>query len=110
MYRRPRRSTRADTLFPFTTLLRSDREVDRRDDDDTEDTRANDFGTRGSHQPEPLFPVKESAEPLLLLSQPSQAVFDNNHRSIDDEAEIECAPAHEVGGGDRKSTRLTSSH
>src|SRR3546814_3310419 len=84
MIRRPPRSTRTDTLFPYTTLFRSD----RRDDDDTEDTRANDFGTRGSHQPEPLFPVKESAEPLLLLSQPSQAVFDNNHRSIDDEAEI----------------------
>src|SRR3546814_6171993 len=43
--------------------------------------------------------LKESAEPLLLLSQPSQAVFVNNHRSIDDEAEIECAQAHEVGGG-----------
>src|SRR3546814_3227582 len=28
----------------------------------------------------------------------SDLVFDNNHRSIDDEAEIECAQAHEVGG------------
>src|SRR3546814_2974077 len=107
MIRRPPRSTRTDTLFPYTTLFRSD----RRDDDDTEDTRANDFGTRGSHQPEPLFPVKESAEPLLLLSQPSQAVFDNNHRSIDDEAEIECAQAHEVGGGScRQHARRSEEH
>src|SRR3546814_21106627 len=31
MIRRPPRSTRTDTLFPYTTLFRSDREVEGRD-------------------------------------------------------------------------------
>src|SRR3546814_4314821 len=40
MIRRPPRSTRTDTLFPYTTLFRSDREHRQEEDDERGDDRA----------------------------------------------------------------------
>src|SRR3546814_6293640 len=39
MIRRPPRSTRTDTLFPYTTLFRLDREINARDDRNPAETR-----------------------------------------------------------------------
>src|SRR3546814_7573547 len=102
MIRRPPRSTRTDTLFPYTTLFRS---VDRGDTD----------------APEP--PVDQ---PVLGVEQipPDQRDRDQrgHHRREIDRAE-EAAPARHPGideqrgaerqrdrERDRKSTRLNSSH
>src|SRR3546814_16574535 len=73
MIRRPPRSTRTDTLFPYTTLFRSlgDR------------IGAGLLGIVGGLEAGPALPV----------------TLDHQHRH--DEA---------VEGGDRKSTRLNSSH
>src|SRR3546814_8013322 len=57
MIRRPPRSTRTDTLFPYTTLFRSvrvrERVVDRSHELDQRDTRAADLplGEPGATQP-----------------------------------------------------------
>src|SRR3546814_21002105 len=55
MIRRPPRSTRTDTLFPYTTLCRS---VRRHDDDRRQEGRGADRATgaeitRGRHAPDP---------------------------------------------------------
>src|SRR3546814_5253291 len=56
MIRRPPRSTRTDTLFPYTTLFRSDRAVAhvggaRRADEDAVELEAPDCDERRQHDP-----------------------------------------------------------
>ena len=38
-----------------------------------------------------------AAELLLLRHEPAQAIFDDDHRTIDNDAEIDGAKAHEIG-------------
>src|SRR3712207_7083431 len=82
MIRRPPRST----LFPYTTLFRSQRVLDRRDVDD--DERAQQLGTAQRERHRHLA---------------AHGVPDEGHR---------LAVRGELGGDqiDRKSTRLNSSH
>ncbi len=46
---------------------------------------------------EPFVPVEQPPEPVLLDRQPPQAVLDDDHRAVDDQAEVERAEAHQVG-------------
>src|SRR3546814_17269821 len=100
MCRRPPRSTRTDTLFPYTTLFRSAFRIEREDafGKGGDDARAIDAqAPRLADQPEfDRIPV----EPRELLQrvefQAAEAPF-----AIGD---------HIVGKEDRKSTRLNSSH
>src|SRR3546814_13366858 len=89
MIRRPPRSTRTDTLFPYTTLFRSE---DR-------------------HRPrcagEPLFRLRPQE---LLLSRPAAGLSDLAVLPADRrQGRGRDRPARRHGE-DRKSTRLNSSH
>src|SRR3546814_7372222 len=101
MIRRPPRSTRTDTLFPYTTLFRSFRAVARADH---RAARARAFGVQAL-----AFglvePGAQDAERLgLVLVLRFLVLLD------DDEAGGQMGDAHRRIGGDRKSTRLNSSH
>src|SRR3546814_13435035 len=86
MIRRPPRSTRTDTLFPYTTLFRSLRAA----------------AYTGLRQPT----LNELYRPFVVFPVVTQANANlENERLEGFEAGIELAPAE-----DRKSTRLNSSH
>src|SRR3546814_5152054 len=101
MIRRPPRSTRTDTLFPYTTLFRSAgprgdahvRQDHRRQQDEREAEGGADGGDRGIERAldavgrRPSFPA--------VLGVVAAAVNQHEARATE---------------GDRKSTRLNSSH
>src|SRR3546814_18004956 len=114
MLRRPPISTRTDTLFPYTTLFRSDVDVD-------------DLGVRREGRDLAGDPVVEPAaqcdEQVGLLHRGDGRVVAVHARHAEGEAVLvgEGAPGHEGGDDvdvaelreleeDRKSTRLNSSH
>src|SRR3546814_19372096 len=84
MIRRPPRSTRTDTLFPYTTLFRARQLADRRDVEQDARGRTRNIDHFADHQ-------------IVAMM-----VDDGRHRS-----------SHAAAGKpniDRKSTRLNSSH
>src|SRR3546814_13740043 len=88
MIRRPTRSTRTDTLFPYTTLLRSDRRLlDLHWQPGHRAGHIRDFRGDGpeAFRRRPLRPVDSDVRPWRNGRRPAV-------------------------GGDRKSTRLNSSH
>src|SRR3546814_11012326 len=97
MIRRPPRSTRTDTLFPYTTLFRSRRISD---DVGTEIHRAlENRGRKG---------IVDDAGDAVRLGQPTDMLHvDDIHRRIGRGFEEEDLG---VRLEDRKSTRLNSSH
>ncbi len=50
---------------------------------------------------EPLAEVERAAERVLALGEPPQAVLDDDHGAVDDEAEVDRAEAHQVAAGPR---------
>src|SRR3546814_17297213 len=99
MIRRPPRSTRPDTLFPYTTLFRSD-------------------AYRRAYAPEALArnPWYEIAAPTGPLFQWDEASTHVRRPPLLDRNRTEVGLS-DIGGarplavlGDRKSTRLNSSH
>src|SRR3546814_7656813 len=115
MIRRPPRSTRTDTLFPYTTLFRSDRR--------TVEEAHNPFA---DHQLRPLRSGGKGAGQRLRAHRPAveidagppaggameagiDIVGPNLHRGDGDPRVAQMAQQRE-GQGDRKSTRLNSSH
>src|SRR3546814_15018753 len=95
MIRRPPRSTRTDTLFPYTTLFRSDVAETRRDD-----AADPEVGER----PHRMFARRAAAEIAIGDEDPRVAAG----RPVEDE--IFAFAAVFVEAQDRKSTRLNSSH
>src|SRR3546814_12432938 len=97
MIRRPPRSTRTDTLFPYTTLFRSGREMRRGGKAEA----VRDLGHRGIGVAQLPFRVLDPQIGLpLVRGEPRgrrKAAREMIRRQFD---EI----------GDRKSTRLNSSH
>src|SRR3546814_4980833 len=104
MIRRPPRSTRTDTLFPYTTLFRSQAFAllllllaqTHRDE--------------GGLSPPPLNLKQNRGTALLLclLDGVGQRLFGSHRIVIDRENDV--APAQTLRARDRKSTRLNSSH
>src|SRR3546814_4982580 len=133
MIRRPPRSTRTDTLFPYTTLFRSahlaEKAADRRPRDETDAEGGadeaevagavfgrGDVGDRGLRRG---VAAAENARQRARDEQPGQRLDDRQQRIIDREpaqCEQQHAPPPEMVGeiaedgrgekGDRKSTRL----
>src|SRR3546814_6577950 len=109
MIRRPPRSTRTDTLFPYTTLFRSHRRIERADAAPAGDARRRvvaAFGEQVRHAD-----VQALAELLeLVVAERQPVVLDLRQRRYRD-ARLR---AHLLEGpavaADRKSTRLNSSH
>ena len=54
---------------------------------------------RACDKAEAFLAVEQSPEPMLRLAQTPQAVFNDNHRAIDDQPEIECTQTHQIGRG-----------
>src|SRR3546814_6809097 len=127
MIRRPPRSTRTDTLFPYTTLFRSVEQQAQSSDRQQEQPESED----------PAFPdivVEEPAELqfeddqidetegelVVAVSNPRAALLEHEAKALGDLLSIMKFPSdapewqHEQLPGqhhlDRKSTRLNSSH
>src|SRR3546814_2979159 len=98
MIRRPPRSTRTDTLFPYTTLFRS--------------IAGDAFGVGGPGRPAEmswdrgLVVIAEEHQRLFLIIQNLQEEHPDQLPDALSIAIDACVLAHE----DRKSTRLNSSH
>src|SRR3546814_3651952 len=122
MIRRPPRSTRTDTLFPYTTLFRSESQPASRAGawhGHGSGFRRVEVVARALEQPREhaaLFVAharhRELAHPLTALVD----VLPDRQTGIG-EVDVERAPVGRVGGArhqalgeDRKSTRLNSSH
>src|SRR3546814_13231099 len=101
MIRLPPRSTRTDTLFPYTTLFRSFAAHHRLGTDALEDHR----------MPARVQAAKTQVLQLALDPVHAQAL---RHRRIDFKGFARdppaCRGAHRIERADRKSTRLNSSH
>src|SRR3546814_17369476 len=104
MIRRPPRSTRTDTLFPYTTLFRSYHQVQRdrvRGFDEVGDAPVRSGGYRSNRgiavQPEEGHGSRAHAR-ALVLALVEELARCRGHHGMDD------------GRVDRKSTRLNSSH
>src|SRR3546814_10973658 len=97
MIRRPPRSTRTDTLFPYTTLFRSPVKLEARH-----------FQRQAGRQPAPV-PDRRGLAIAIALAEHHIV----NPRRIDPAAldqRLEDHRAQLPGAQDRKSTRLNSSH
>src|SRR3546814_16609264 len=99
MIRRPPRSTRTDTLFPYTTLFRSD------------------FGLFDAQPADHADRTAPKIEGAVIIHTENAGVisrFERPVRRVGRRRQTERRhPAVEFGGaviGDRKSTRLNSSH
>src|SRR3546814_12990528 len=102
MIRRPPRSTRTDTLFPYTTLFRSqaERQITALGEEPC------DVRWRQNHRKLAARDRVADAHPVEADRNTRTGVPDQARRRIDphrDRYEIDC-------GEDRKSTRLNSSH
>src|SRR3546814_15256723 len=99
MIRRPPRSTRTDTLFPYTTLLRSGREI----------TGKADKNDRGGVKWNAHQQLRATGSPVVhdhnLDFVTAQLVLDG----IDDVTNVSVVHVRNVINRDRKSTRLNSS-
>src|SRR3546814_3394203 len=105
MIRRPPRSTRTDTLFPYTTLFRSTTAASRATTRSSERLNSARCRTVPLHPASTLTPAK-SPQPRnrgSLREDTAMEEQDNTAEIIRDLAAIKV-------GEDRKSTRLNSSH
>src|SRR3546814_14214942 len=97
MIRRPPRSTRTYTLFPYTTLFRSEEETNRKVGSGKGLTSIRYFNAGISLGP---TTVKMNGKDLFASTPYGQAWNGGQYVEFDAGAK----------GGDRKSTRLNSSH
>src|SRR3546814_8011401 len=131
MIRRPPRSTRTDTLFPYTTLFRSTKDSDvitallentsARISKATLDYLTEQAQHIDSYQ-EPLVRRQDLTNDLAMrlywvvaanLRAEILASYDIHPTALDDALEgavMEMAAENRDSGSDRKSTRLNSSH
>src|SRR3546814_3734984 len=122
MIRRPPRSTRTDTLFPYTTLFRSKRDADRilhSHVDDEEDgivpQRVPEI-RRQTRVSEQALEIGKADKTHLALDgveerEPQRLDQRQDHdRRVDQDRRRQEDGDMPAGGTDRKSTRLNSSH
>src|SRR3546814_4267638 len=110
MIRRPPRSTRTYTLFPYTTLFRSDAEpAEEREPSPV--VCAPDPGHQLDHQPADQERGPEAGVDRAVLGSEVEEAGDLDGEVHDHEPEDPPPPVHDPEGDeDRKSTRLNSSH
>src|SRR3546814_12562915 len=107
MIRRPPRSTRTDTLFPYTTRFRSGNEHHR---------MAEDILDPAHHERQRLGRVLRALRPPEMREEQDDRALvrqlaDRRHRRLDPRRVADRAFEHrDVEVEDRKSTRLNSSH
>ena len=66
-------------------------------------------GSRGDGR-QSLFDAEETSLVVLLLGKPPQGILDDDNGAINDQAEIECAETHQVGGHADTQHPETSQH
>src|SRR3546814_17428218 len=101
MKRRPPRSTRTDTHFPYTTLFRSEIDADRAQISENE--RPRDGGVQIGQDEHPGEPADDPGND----EAPEQPPIDVALQRV---AQARHAAGKARRGIDRKSTRLNSSH
>src|SRR3546814_18832078 len=112
MIRRPPRSTRTDTLFPYTTLFRSSDEGGKVRHLRTESTDGG--GDVGTGRGIAIVRAGRIADPAPVEAEDGQtrrgeAFREQRHAAMRADADL-VAARDEQQPGDRKSTRLNSSH
>src|SRR3546814_19199446 len=107
MIRRPPRSTRTDTLFPYTTLFRSDAAVRGAPAPLTQDAAAPAFGDDRVHGQEIGRIAKLANQPQLMIDLLAICL---RHTVRKHARRAFLGERRERFLGDRKSTRLNSSH
>src|SRR3546814_3389021 len=125
MIRRPPRSTRTDTLFPYTTLFRSRRDIKRKQlslersgrlvmAEEKKQEKAFDPEETSRGEPGVETPVDLGEEPLVDLSDVGHAgrlsPDENPVALLEGEVASLQAQLLRAMAEDRKSTRLNSSH
>src|SRR3546814_1293931 len=115
MRRRPPRSTRTDTLFPYTTLFRSLGEQLRIADLPAFDQRLGDRRDTVLDLPRVVVAAEQPPADEKEVEPADQRHRQPDGRDLEDaEARLARDPRHvvdqQIGRGDRKSTRLNSSH
>src|SRR3546814_14563181 len=81
--------------FAFDAFESEDRQIDRGDDDDSENARFDHLRARRSDKSEALVAVEQSPEPVLRLAESAEAIFADDDGPINDEPEIERPEAHQ---------------
>src|SRR3546814_10209441 len=114
MIRRPPRSTRTDTLFPYTTLFRSEGQCD--DQQAVEQRRPDLLGGGANDTPAFLARKRAAGVRMRPALKVLVRILDHHDRRINHRADRDgdAAQRHDVGvsalEADRKSTRLNSSN
>src|SRR3546814_19198117 len=113
MIRRPPRSTRTDTLFPYTTLFRSIQELDEYPNLVILQTLSKAWGLAGlrigmAFASEAIIQVLNRVKPPYNLNQASQQLAITALESLEQVNQWTRQATEERE--DRKSTRLNSSH
>src|SRR3546814_4027101 len=105
MIRRPPRSTRTDTLFPYTTLFRSGRSVLVHGAAGAVGSMVTQLaGEAGAY----VIGTGRAADRQTALDFGAQEFVDLENDTLEDIGGVDLV--FDVIGGDRKSTRLNSSH
>src|SRR3546814_7801092 len=120
MIRRPPRSTRTDTLFPYTTLFRSLAAVEQRLRDDTRigilvnnagGTLPGGFVDQSSDAVGRLIGLNTTAVARLASAVAPRFTATGSGAIVNISSVVSLAPEFAMAVyGDRKSTRLNSSH
>ena len=82
--------------FSFHSGEREDREVNNHDDQFAEHGGLADFLGAFENGFEAFFDGEQATQAVLRFRETPDAVFHDDHRAIDDDAEIQCAETHEV--------------
>ncbi len=83
--------------FSFHPGQREDRQVHRGDDAQPEQARADHLGGGAGGFGEALGGGHVAAQRVLAFAEAAQAVLDDDHRAVHDQAEVQRAQAHQVG-------------
>src|SRR3546814_10808350 len=113
--RRPPRSKRTDTLFPYTTLFRSGCNAHEQREDERQRGGSFAVGTACGQKEEAGDQDRQSRK--AISADPARAVGQRRDRHPDDAQRVPCKASEKIcaqpfsqAPGDRKSTRLNSSH
>src|SRR3546814_10664417 len=120
MIRRPPRSTRTDTLFPYTTLFRSKPHAEYLNERHRKELRAPRFlgmdETKLAGSLRAIFIDLEDGWPIELLANHKDLTIKNFLMNLPGRDDVEvvtmdmCDRYRDILKADRKSTRLNSSH
>ena len=80
----------------FNASQRKDWNIHNRNNQNPENARLNDFCSRLGCQRKTLLFIQQSSQPVLFHPKTPQTVFNDNDRTIDNQAEIQRAKAHQI--------------